>query len=87
MPLRKADGSPLPELSVDVPTVLDGTGATTASKRVTGPGIAPVADRGELVMALNAVLPPRKAHKVVARGAQVGVVDGDAGVVQPIPPG
>lgn len=39
VPLRKADGSPLPELSVDVPTVLDGTGATTASKRVTGPGI------------------------------------------------
>lgn len=43
---------------------------------VTGPGIAPVADRGELVMALNAVLPPRKAHKVVARGAQVGVSPG-----------
>lgn len=39
LPLRQADGSALPEVSITVPTVLDKAGATTASKTVTGPGL------------------------------------------------
>ncbi|MCE9580453.1 MAG: nuclear transport factor 2 family protein [Deltaproteobacteria bacterium] len=43
---------------------------------ITGPGPAAVADRGALVMALNEALPPRKNHKVLGRGALVGVSPG-----------
>ncbi len=39
LPLRQADGSALPEVSITVPTALNVTGATTASKTVTGPGL------------------------------------------------
>lgn len=39
LPLRQADGSALPEVSITVPTALNATGAATASKTVTGPGL------------------------------------------------
>lgn len=39
LPLRQADGSALPEVSITVPTSLDKAGATTASQTVTGPGL------------------------------------------------
>ena len=38
--LRKADGSPLPELTVVVPTLLNPNGSVAQSKSVTGPGLA-----------------------------------------------
>jgi hypothetical protein len=39
LPLRKADGSELPSTTITVPTALDKSGAVTASKSVTGPGL------------------------------------------------
>ncbi|MDP2007643.1 MAG: hypothetical protein Q8K45_18380 [Rubrivivax sp.] len=39
LPLRKADGSALPQLSVTVPTALNATGGVAASKVVTGTGL------------------------------------------------
>ena len=39
LPLRQADGSALPQVSITVPTALNQTGGTTASKTVSGPGL------------------------------------------------
>ena len=39
LPLRKADGSQLPGLTITVPTALDSTGAVSASKPVSGWGL------------------------------------------------
>lgn len=39
LPLRLADGSALPEVSITVPTALNAAGAATVSKTVTGPGL------------------------------------------------
>ena len=39
LPLRQADGTPLPAVTVTVPTALDANGAVTASKAVAGPGL------------------------------------------------
>lgn len=39
LPLRQADGTPLPAVTVTVPTALDANGAVTASKSVAGPGL------------------------------------------------
>ena len=39
LPLRQADGSALPEVSITVPTALNAAGVATASKTVTGPGL------------------------------------------------
>lgn len=39
LPLRLADGSALPEVSITVPTTLNAAGVATASKTVTGPGL------------------------------------------------
>ena len=39
LPLRKADGTALPVLNIAVPTVLDGSGAGSAPKSITGPGL------------------------------------------------
>ena len=40
LPLRKADGSALPQLTVTVPTALNASGGVAASKVVTGSGIS-----------------------------------------------
>lgn len=39
LPLRKADGTALPVLNIAVPTVLDSSGAGSAPKSITGPGL------------------------------------------------
>ena len=39
LPLRRADGSALPNLSVVVPTVLTESGGVAASKTISGPGL------------------------------------------------
>ncbi len=39
LPLRQADGSALPVLSINVPTALNAAGVTTASQTVAGPGV------------------------------------------------
>ena len=39
LPLRRADGSVLPNLSVVVPTVLSESGSVAASKTISGPGL------------------------------------------------
>ncbi|MES2714763.1 MAG: hypothetical protein V4795_03325 [Pseudomonadota bacterium] len=39
LPLRQADGSALPELSITVPTALNAAGVATARKTVSGPGL------------------------------------------------
>ena len=39
LPLRKADGTALPVLNIAVPTLLDGSGAGSAPKSISGPGL------------------------------------------------
>lgn len=39
LPLRRADGRVLPNLSVVVPTVLSESGGVAASKTISGPGL------------------------------------------------
>jgi hypothetical protein len=39
IPLRRADGTELPAVTVSVPTTIDGSGNVTASKVVTGTGL------------------------------------------------
>jgi hypothetical protein len=39
LPLRQADGTALPEVSITVPTALNASGAATASQTLTGPGL------------------------------------------------
>jgi hypothetical protein len=39
LPLRRADGTALPAVTVTVPTAIDAQGAVTASKSVAGPGL------------------------------------------------
>jgi hypothetical protein len=39
LPLRKADGTMLPAVTIEVPTSLNPSGGVASSKTVTGPGL------------------------------------------------